>query len=158
MASSSRYEIAIVNELPGRIVLNTIRMALDKLLTMHDCPPTQVSVLISDDARLRELNLAHRGIDAPTDVLTFPAPAHLPILGDIAISIDFARRQARKRGVRVRDELAMLAIHGGLHLLGMEDETDDGRDAMVNRMNEVVSSIGLPTDKGWSSLPHGETA
>src|SRR5579864_9115979 len=84
--------------------------------------------LITGDAELRRLNREFRGKDYPTDVLSFPAT--LPgSLGDLAISIARARAQARDFGHRTEDEIRILMLHGLLHLLGYDHETDGGRMA-----------------------------
>lgn len=115
-------------------------------------------MLVTSDEEMRRLNRQFRGVDEATDVLSFPAPAtsHGQI-GDIAVSIGFARRQAVVRGVPIEDEIAMLAIHGGLHLAGFDDETPEQRADMLSRMNEVAAACGIATDPEWSSLPHGRS-
>lgn len=87
--------------------------------------------LISDDAELRRLNRRFRGKNKATDVLSFPAAESGPErhLGDIAISLDHARIQARERGHAIADELRILMLHGLLHLLGMDHESDSGEMA-----------------------------
>lgn len=113
-------------------------------------------MLLCDDAGMRDLNRSYRGIDAATDVLSFGGPSFPDApLGDIAISVETARRQARARGARLADELACLAVHGALHLLGYEDSTDAGRDRMLNEMNAVVAAVGLQPDPDWASIGHG---
>lgn len=87
-------------------------------------------VLVADD-RIRKLNRTYRGYDQPTDVLSFPAragefPDESDYLGDIVISVETARRQASRRGSTLPRELRVLALHGLLHLLGYDHETDDG--------------------------------
>jgi rRNA maturation RNase YbeY len=116
----------------------------------------EVNVRVVSDEEMARLNKSFRGIAGATDVLTFPAPpsAHGQA-GDIAISAGFARRQAALRGVPIEEELAMLAVHGGLHLAGYDDEDDEGRNEMVRLMNEVAVACGITPDAGWSSLPHG---
>jgi probable rRNA maturation factor len=80
--------------------------------------------LVTGDAELRKLNLQFRGKDYATDVLSFPgAPGHL---GDLAISSARARAQAREFGHTTEDELRILMLHGVLHLLGLDHETDAG--------------------------------
>jgi len=156
-----KHRITIVNTLSRRVTYKAIRTGLEVLLATANLPPVSVSVLITDNDEMQEMNNRFRGIDEPTDVLSFPSPPEgLPYpgpkpLGDIAISIDFAEAQARIRKVRIQDELAMLAIHGGLHLLGMDDETEPERSKMVERMNEIAALAQIPTDADWSSLPHG---
>lgn len=112
--------------------------------------------MLTTDEVIRVLNRDFRSLDEPTDVLTFPGGPFGP-LGDIAISVDTAKRQADARRDSLAHEIVFLTIHGGLHLLGYEDETDEGRDDMVVRMNSVAESLGIPVDPDWSSLPHGET-
>lgn len=129
------------------------------LLTEYDVQASEVSVLITSDDELQRLNRSFRNLDETTDVLSFPAPhAVSGQLGDIAISIEFAEAGALQRGVDCECEIAMLAIHGGMHLLGFDDSTDEERADMLARMNEIANKVGLPTDSEWSSLPHGGSA
>lgn len=103
--------------------------------------------LITDDKEVRRLNREFRGKDTPTDVLSFPAyqssesTIHNPqsrraergALGDIAISAERAAEQARERDHSLEDEIRVLMLHGVLHLLGMDHETDRGRMAHAER-------------------------
>lgn len=87
--------------------------------------------LVTDD-RIRALNREFRGYDEATDVLSFSsgepeAPGSPRYLGDIVISVETASRQARRRGTGLARELRLLTLHGFLHLLGYDHETDDGR-------------------------------
>lgn len=84
------------------------------------------TVALVGDARIRELNRDFRGYDEPTDVLSFPANQP-DYLGDIVISVETANRQAHRRGSNLRRELKILTLHGFLHLLGYDHETDDGQ-------------------------------
>lgn len=90
----------------------------------------EVHVLISSDEQLRELNGQYRGIDAATDVLSFAdgelLPSGLKLLGELAISLDTARRQAVELGHDELRELSELVVHGTMHLLGYDHECDDG--------------------------------
>jgi probable rRNA maturation factor len=80
------------------------------------------------DTRIQELNRDFRGYDKPTDVLSFEARhcAEPDYLGDIVISVETAHRQARRRNSNLERELKVLALHGFLHLLGYDHQTDDG--------------------------------
>jgi probable rRNA maturation factor len=108
----------------------------------------ELSVLLCDDRFIRELNLRFRGIDAPTDVLSFEQDSrtfgHGPILGDVVISLDTARRQARRRSVAESAELRELLLHGILHLLGRDhgdgDVTDEPMLQEQRRLLECLSS------------------
>ncbi len=87
-------------------------------------------VLVGDE-RMRALNRLFRGYDRATDVLSFPAeqtdfPGSEPYLGDIVISVETAQKQALRRGSHLNRELRVLALHGFLHLLGYDHETDSG--------------------------------
>lgn len=106
-----------------------------------------VSVVVVDDARIRSLNREWRGKDKATDVLSWPMwEIDDPLgdeLGDVVISVDTARRQAAARDWDVDDELALLLVHGILHLLGHEDDTEAGSEAM-----RVIEAriLGKPLD------------
>lgn len=88
---------------------------------------------VSNDAELRELNARFRGKDYATDVLSFPGESRREYLGDIAISAQRARAQAREFGHSLDEELRVLLLHGLLHLLGMDHETDSGEMARAEK-------------------------
>jgi probable rRNA maturation factor len=97
-----------------------------------------LAVCLVSDRRMREYNRTFRGTDATTDVLSFPSdPLPGPVaerhLGDIVISVPAARRQARGAGHSLGRELKILALHGYLHLLGHDHETDDGSMKRLER-------------------------
>ncbi len=101
--------------------------------------------LIACDEELRRLNREFRSRDYPTDVLSFPAESHvgdLRHLGEIAISYETARRQAAEYGHGVEQEIEILMLHGLLHLLGMDHETDRGR--MLSAEQKWRARLGLP--------------
>lgn len=118
-------------------------------------PAAEVGVLVADDAELQRLNLAFRGIDSPTDVLSFAddgapapfvtAPETPPYLGDIAISLDRVLAQAADYGHTPARELAYLAAHGALHLLGYDHEAgSEAAAAMRAREEAAMAALGLP--------------
>ncbi|MBI1873742.1 MAG: rRNA maturation RNase YbeY [Acidobacteria bacterium] len=101
-----------------------------------------VTLALITDGQIRSLNRRYRRLDRSTDVLSFPALSFTgprrtsqrdSHLGDVAISLDTARRQARELGHSVRTELRVLALHGLLHLLGYDHERDPGEMARVER-------------------------
>jgi probable rRNA maturation factor len=103
---------------------------------LQDIAPARASghltVAIASDARVRALNKRFRRKDKATDVLSFPADEQGE-LGDVVIATGVARRQARTAGHSLQTELRVLALHGLLHLLGYDHETDDGRMSRVER-------------------------
>jgi len=99
--------------------------------------------LIAGDAELRRLNRQYRGLDHPTDVLSFPAAAPATYLGDLAISLARARAQARQFGHPIEQEVEILMLHGVLHLLGFDHETDGGQMARAEK--RWRTRLGLAT-------------
>lgn len=86
----------------------------------------ELSLVLAGDGLLRRLNRVYRGKDAPTDVLSFPGEGGEAGLGDVVISVKTAARNARGLGRTLAQELDVLALHGFLHVLGYDHETDDG--------------------------------
>lgn len=114
----------------------------------------EVSLVIGDDELLLQLNQSYRGIDAPTDVLSFAAreegegaelfvtaPEMLNYLGDVIISFPTAQRQAAAAGHSVGDELSLLAVHGVLHLLGYDHANPDEEAAMWQLQAEILAAL-----------------
>ena len=99
--------------------------------------------LITGDAELRRLNRQFRGLDYATDVLSFPAAPPAPHLGDLAISLGRARAQAREFGHDLEHEVRILMLHGLLHLLGFDHETDAGQMARAEK--RWRTKLGLAT-------------
>jgi probable rRNA maturation factor len=100
---------------------------------------------LTDDSGITVLNREFRGFDKPTDVLSFPQDDPL-LLGDIAISIETARRQAESASWPLSSELALLGVHGFLHLLGHDDEDLAGARLMETLTREVLTraDVALP--------------
>ncbi len=112
--------------------------------------PTSFSILLTEDVRMQQLNRDFRGIDKSTDVLSFPAFDHPPddgepllYLGDIAISVPYATKQAHKSGHDLEAELQLLAIHGVLHLLGYDHLEKLDKDEMWTLQKVILSKLGL---------------
>jgi len=130
--------------------LKAIQQAIEAALTHQGQPPdAALSLRITDDAALQALNRDYLGIDAPTDVLSFPAgetdpESGRPYLGDIAISYPCARRQAERGGHAVEHELQLLAVHGVLHLLGHDHAAAQDKARMWQAQAEILAAIGCP--------------
>ena len=143
-------EILINNEFPEiKVDAQKIEQQIGKVLTSLDCNEHEISILFIGDQGIRELNDQFRGIDRPTDVLSFPQiledeleiPGAL-VLGDVAISLETARSQSEEHGLSLEEELTLLLIHGILHLLGYDHEiSDQEEEKMRSKTRELFSMI-----------------
>jgi probable rRNA maturation factor len=107
-----------------------------------------VSVLLTDDAAMQALNLRWRGKDRPTNVLSFPssAPAiagDVPHLGDIALGFGVIAREAEEQKKPLHHHISHLLVHGCLHLLGYDHETEDEAQSMETREIAILESLGV---------------
>jgi probable rRNA maturation factor len=105
----------------------------------------EVSVLLTDDAGIRALNGQWRGIDKPTNVLSFPAakPGG-PALGDIVMAYETLVRECGDEDREFLHHLAHLAVHGFLHLIGYDHQTDSEADAMEGLESRIMTRLNLP--------------
>jgi probable rRNA maturation factor len=110
----------------------------------------EVSVLLTDDAHQRILNRDWRGKDKPTNVLSFPgddvdhAPADAPVLlGDIAVAFETTAAEARDQQKSLADHFCHLLVHGMLHLLGFDHETEPQADEMEPLEIEILAGLGI---------------
>ena len=157
MEPPSTHTITVLNESERVVRKAILARAMSDAFRRHGMPEARACLLLTSDERLRDLNSQFRGIDESTDVLTFPAGEFAgDQLGDVAISVPYAERQAKKRRVSLSQELGFLAIHGALHLVGFDDETETDRAEMVRQMNLVAIDTGLKPDHEWASILHGD--
>ncbi len=110
----------------------------------------EVSLALVDDIYIHSLNKQYRGVDSPTDVLSFsmqegePMPGEEEtILGDVVISLQAAERQAKEYGHSFRREAAYLAVHGVLHLLGYDHRGEEDRLVMRRKEDQLLKDLGL---------------
>ena len=111
----------------------------------------EVTVVVTTDEAVAELNQQYRDTEGPTDVLSFPAQDPTPgfvtapemdaYLGDIIIALPYTRRQAERVGKPLRDELRLLAIHGALHLLGYDHAEPEEEAAMWARQDAILARL-----------------
>jgi probable rRNA maturation factor len=136
-----------LNDIP----IAELQSLIEEVLTAEQvAPEAELTIRLTDDELLHQLNRQHRGIDAPTDVLSFPAEddgfpvgeatedEEAPYLGDIAISIPAVHRNAEVTGTPPDRELRHLVAHGVLHLLGYEHDSDDEEARMRAREVELL--------------------
>ena len=109
---------------------------------------SDLSIILSDDSRLHELNLNYLGVDAPTDVLSFPASETDPetgarYIGDILISVPRAQAQADAAGHPLEAEVQLLVVHGVLHLIGHDHAEAEEKARMWKAQAEILERLGL---------------
>jgi len=114
----------------------------------HQSADGDLTIVLTDDTQLHELNRDYLGIDAPTDVLSFPASetdpeTARPYLGDILISIPRAATQAQTAGHALKAEVQLLVVHGTLHLLGHDHAEAEEKARMWKAQAEVLGRLGL---------------
>lgn len=162
-----KHKIIISADVPGvndglrSFLRRVVRAALEAEEVETPC---EVNILVTDDAGIHQVNLEMRNVDAPTDVLSFPMfelrPGDKPSeedadpatglvpLGDMCVSLERARAQAKEYGHSNRRELAYLAVHSVLHLLGY-DHLDEGpmKAQMRAREETILSGLGMERER-----------
>ena len=140
--------------------VDVVYSAVRATLKAHDAEPCEVSVLLTDDVDIRQLNRDYRGIDAPTDVLAFSmregeeGDVNPNLLGDLVVSLETAGRQAATRdglgGVcgTLETETALLTVHGMLHLLGYDHQTQEEAEIMFERQESIFRTLDWQADIG----------
>jgi len=127
-----------------------LESALSKTLAQHNYPSSSLTLLLTDNEKLRQLNQDFCGKNKPTDVLSFPAgdsvpgfEDEIPYLGDIAISVPLAMNQAQAGEHSLIAELQLLAVHGVLHLLGYDHAMSEDKLLMWSAQKEMLNLLGL---------------
>ncbi len=148
------YAIDVRNEAGYAVDSAALVLAASTVLDQHEVNrESGLTVVFVDDAAIAAYNRQFRGVDAPTDVLSFPAdtppveiPDEPPYLGDLIIAYPYASAQAARERHRLGDSLALLVIHGTLHLLGYDHDTPENRAEMWAAQDEALKALGIPTD------------
>ncbi len=135
-----------VKAVDSKLIENAARAALQH--QSASAANGDITVVLTDDAQLHELNRDYLGVDAPTDVLSFPASETDPetgarYLGDIIISIPRAEMQAHAAGHPLESEVQLLVVHGTLHLLGYDHAEPEEKSKMWKAQDEILKNIGL---------------
>lgn len=126
-----------------------VRRAIAQAAEVVTAGDAELAVALTDDAAMRKLNHQWRGLDKPTNVLSFPAPPSLqgdaPVhLGDIAIAYETVAREAESEGKPFAHHLSHLAVHGFLHLLGYDHESEPEAEAMEQQERAILARLGIP--------------
>ena len=145
--------VEIFNETKEEIQdLNLLKPLLEYARKKENLEDTELefSVIIVDNKRIHEINKEYRGIDRPTDVISFALEDneeiefdHYRVLGDIYISIDKVREQAKEYGHSEKRELAFLTVHGFLHLLGYDHMKPEEEKIMFGKQEEILNGFGI---------------
>jgi len=136
--ASALPDAAAVAERAGQAVL-------DEIEPTNGGEEQGVVVLLTSDEAVAELNQRFRGKAGPTNVLSFPAPANPENhLGDVALAHGVCAREAAEQGKTLEQHLAHLVVHGVLHLLGYDHETDGEAEAMEALERSILESLGVP--------------
>jgi probable rRNA maturation factor len=139
------------------------RKAIDAVLTeTRDAvaPAAEVSLLFCDDEKIQELNKAWRGMDKPTNVLSFPAAqpgavAKAPLLGDIVVAFETVQRESLEEHKQLSDHVSHMVVHGFLHLLGYDHENDADAEKMESAEQRILARLGI-ADPYAATVPVGD--
>ena len=126
-----------------------LRRAITAAVGLQSTSGSELAIVLTDDSAIRQLNRLWRGVDAPTNVLSFPAatrqgadePAHL---GDIVLAYETVAREARDEGKPLPNHVAHLVVHGYLHLLGFDHERNAEAEAMEQTERKILRRLAIP--------------
>lgn len=146
--------IEISNEHEFAVDEARLRQAAMQVLAQHDyATDAELTIVITTNDQVQGLNAQFRGVDTPTDVLSFPSEeadedvmeGELLYLGDILIAYPYALAQAEREGHDPMDSFALLVVHGVLHLLGYDHDTPENRAEMWEVQAEALEALNIPT-------------
>lgn len=137
-------------------ISDTVNEAAQKVAELYGLDNAQVSITLTDNPHIHEINRTYRKVDRPTDVISFAlnegeepeieGGAPINVLGDIIISVERAKEQAADYGHSVRREIAFLTVHGMLHLLGYDHIKEEDRKEMRKEEDFVMEKLGISRD------------
>lgn len=148
--------VFLADEQEVAVPTDDLRALARRVLEAEDYPASvEVTILLVDDEAMAGYNERFMSRQGPTDVLAFPleemlagvapvlAPTDPPLhLGDIVIAPSHVREQASARGVAFDDEIALMVVHGMLHLMGWDHPTDEAAERMEQRESEILATVG----------------
>lgn len=126
---------------------SSVRKVAQRALETLEYKEAQVSILFCEDSYIQKLNREYRRVNAPTDVLAFSmhegpfSRVHPEVLGDVVISLETASRQAKRYRHSLNKEIALLVVHGILHLLGYDHLKKDDKELMRRKEKEILKSL-----------------
>lgn len=157
----------LIRSLPENLAVpeeisQNVRRAVEKVGELYGLEKSEVSVTLTDNAHIHTLNRDYRGMDRPTDVLSFAlheseepkieGGSSVDVLGDIIISLERAEEQAEEYGHSMRREVAFLSVHGMLHLLGYDHMEEADREEMEEEQRFVMEKLGISREEGMDPM------
>lgn len=151
LVNNLQEEVPVDDELTG-LASNAARAVLNSEGQVQEA---EIGVVFVNDQYIHQLNKEYRGVDRPTDVLSFamqegepmPGEDEEHILGDVIISLETALRQSKEYEHSLHREVAFLTVHGVLHLLGYDHQTEDQRRLMRDKEEAVLKKLNLPREQ-----------
>ena len=150
----SAPHLDIIVEAPAWKALRGVKPALRRAIAAAAAPmrldKSELAIVLTDDAAIRELNRRWRGRDKPTNVLSFPAHGLVPPgsgprpLGDVVIAYETMAREAQEQGLPLTHHLTHLAVHGFLHLLGYDHKSDTEAETMEQLERDILARLDVP--------------
>lgn len=142
------HQVHLQAEAVDEATQDLLRQAVLRALAREGAPAGEVTLRLTDEAEVQALNARFLGEDRPTDVLAFPDGSEDPesgrlYLGDVVIAVPVAARQAARAGHPLAAELALLAVHGTLHLLGHDHAEPEGKARMWQAQQAVLEELGV---------------
>ncbi len=144
------FHVDVQNEHSYPIDAAALQRAALAVLDAHGVElDTTLSVVLLPDEDIRALNQQHRGVDAPTDVLSVPAEElpedidEAPYLGDVLIGFPYVQAQSEREGFPLAESLILMVVHGVLHLLGYDHDTPDNRADMWEVQAVLLEQLGV---------------
>lgn len=153
--------VEIDENFAAEVAETSLIAAISAVLTYEEIASAGVAVVVTDNEYVQRLNREYRGVDAPTDVLSFAAQegdeldvAFAPeaadeidrYLGDLILAYPYAAAQAARYGYPVQIEMQLLVVHGCLHLLGYDHDTDEAQAEMWAAQSAILTSLGVTED------------
>lgn len=137
---NSEINVVVAPKFARRISQKELRAAATRVLAAETPDALKaLSIVIVGDKAMKDYNRRFHRVNAATDVLSFSSPLHEDYLGDVIISYETAKKNARQAGWRVSEELELLVTHGVLHLLGYDDTTPQEREHMWERQALIMA-------------------
>lgn len=146
--------ISVQNEADFHVNKARLIAAAEMALSLYcDVDDAELTIVITDDEQVKQLNQQFRDVDAPTDILSFPAsqpefdlPMESLYLGDLIVAYPYASKQAEREGHTLQDSLDLLIVHGTLHLLGYDHDTPENRAIMWKKQAHCLEKLGISAD------------